>query len=296
MKILVTGASGQVGSELREVSVRFNEHEFVFADSDSCDITDKSKVDALVANEKIDAIINCAAYTAVDAAEDNEKIARKVNAEGVRNLVEAAEANGIRLIHISTDYVFDGTSRKPYEESDPVNPMGVYGRTKAEGEKYVINSFGDAIVVRTSWVFSSFGSNFVKTILRLMSERSELKVVSDQFGCPTYARDLAHICLHLATQEKPVSSLGKVYHYTNSGPTNWFDFAKAIASLSGKPEFAIHPIPTSEFPTKAKRPFYSVLATDKIRKDFSITIRDWHEALAECKELIKVKENIIKEQ
>jgi len=291
MKILLTGASGQLGSEIQELSKHHTNHEFYFANSKECDITDKKEIEKIVESESISVIINCAAYTAVDNAEEHEKRARAVNTEGVRNLVEVAEEKGIRLIHISTDYVFDGSSRIPYDENAAINPIGVYGRTKAEGEKYILNALTDAIVIRTSWVFSAYGSNFVKTMIRLMNEKDELKIVSDQFGSPTYARDLAHLCLLLATNEKPISQKGKIYHFCNSGITNWFEFAQEIATLTGKSNFNLKAIPTSEYPTKAQRPVYSVLATEKIRADFSITIRSWKEALSDCIRQIKLKEN-----
>lgn len=282
MNILVTGAYGQLGSELRELALDVKDHGFIFVDSKECDITDKEVIKTWILQNQVNAIINCAAYTAVDLAEDHEKKARAINVQGVRNLVELAEENDLRLIHISTDYVFDGTYRLPISEEAVVNPIGVYGRTKAEGEKFVIQSPADAIVIRTSWVFSSYGKNFLKTILRLLSEKNEISVVADQFGSPTYAHDLANLCFRIITQKDPIASKGKVYHYCNEGITNWHQFATEIAQLSGKTEVTINAITTDQFPTKAKRPAYSVLCTEKIRNDFNITIRNWKEALNDC--------------
>ncbi|TNE75359.1 MAG: dTDP-4-dehydrorhamnose reductase [Bacteroidetes bacterium] len=287
MNILVTGSYGQLGSEIRDLADKFIEHQFVFVDSKECDITNKELIKEWVSTNEIDAIINCAAYTAVDLAEDEPKKARLVNVDGVRNLVEVSEEFDLKLIHISTDYVFDGSARIPISEEAMVNPIGVYGKTKAEGEKFVIMTPADAIVIRTSWVYSSYGKNFVKTILRLMEEKPELNIVSDQFGSPTYARDLAHACVKIILKGSRISEKGRVYHYCNEGVINWYQFAKAIAELSGNVDFPIHAITTDQFPTKAKRPVYSALSNEKIRTDFDISIRDWKEALTECLKRIR---------
>lgn len=282
MNILVTGSYGQLGSEIRELAPSYSNHQFVFVDSKECDITQKSEIEKWIEINEINGIINCAAYTAVDLAEDEASKAKAVNADAVRNLVEIAEEHELRLIHVSTDYVFDGTARLPIEVDATINPIGVYGKTKAEGEKYVLQSLGDAIVIRTSWVFSSYGKNFVKTILRLINEKPEIGVVADQFGSPTYAHDLASACIKIMTQSEPIRSKGSIYHYCNEGAINWYQFAKEIATLSGKKDYPINAITTDDFPTKAKRPVYSVLSTDRIKADFGLTIRNWKEALKEC--------------
>ncbi len=287
MNILVTGSYGQLGSEIRDLAPDYELHQFVFVDSKECDITQKAEIEKWISVNEINGIINCAAYTAVDLAEDEAAKAKAINTEGVRNLVEVAEEHALRLIHISTDYVFDGTARLPIEVDAKINPIGVYGKTKAEGEKYIFQTPADAIVIRTSWVYSSFGKNFVKTILRLIDERPEIGVVSDQFGSPTYARDLASVCIRIMTQPDPVSSKGRTYHYCNEGVISWHQFAEEIVKLSGKENYPVNAITTADFPTKAKRPVYSALSTTRIKDDFNISIRNWKEALKEC--LIKIQ-------
>ena len=285
MNILVTGASGQLGSEIREKSIKYSQYKFFFEDSKSLDITDFDKVEVFVVENNINVVINCAAYTAVDKAESEELNAESVNSLGVQNLVSALKGKG-KLIHISTDYVFNGKSYEPYKEEDNVDPIGVYGKTKLLGEEYILNSEVESIIIRTSWVYSSFGNNFVKTMLRLGKERNELYVIFDQIGSPTYARDLAQVCLNAI--DKDFSKLSKIYHYSNEGVASWYDFAKAIMEISGI-NCKVKPIETKEYPTPAKRPNYSLLNKSKIKKEFNITIPYWRDSLNDC--IKKIEQN-----
>tara|TARA_Y100000768_G_C23943175_1_gene666197 strand:- start:875 stop:1600 length:726 start_codon:yes stop_codon:yes gene_type:complete len=240
-------------------------------------------------DQHINAVINCAAYTDVDKAEENVEIAERVNSIGVYNLVEALDKINGKLIHISTDYVFDGTNSQPYKESDPVCPIGVYGKTKRAGELAVINSKIDAIVIRTSWLYSTFGNNFLKTMLRLGKDKESINIISDQVGTPTYARDLAKVCLEIlsSSNKENINRNGKIYHYSNEGVASWYDFAKLIMEM-GELSCTVNPIPTNDYPTLAKRPLYSVLNKKKIKADFKIEIPNWKESLKEC--IIKLKQ------
>ena len=236
----------------------------------------------------INTVINCAAYTAVDKAEEDAKNAERVNSMGVSNLVNAIETVNGKLIHISTDYVFDGNHFLPYKESDALSPIGVYGRTKRAGELAVLNSAIDSIVIRTSWLYSSYGNNFVKTMLRLGSEKENLGVIFDQVGTPTYARDLAKTCLEILTgvNSAKISKKGNLYHYSNEGVASWYDFAISIMELGGE-NCKVKPIQTKDYPTLAKRPHFSVLNKSKIKTDFKIEIPYWRDSLKECIEKIK---------
>ena len=285
MNILVTGASGQLGSEIRENSIDFSQYNFFFEDSKSLDITDFEKVKEVIEENKIDVVINCAAYTAVDKAESDELNAKRVNSLGVKNLISALKAKG-KLIHISTDYVFNGKSYEPYKEEHHVDAIGVYGKTKLLGEEYILTSEVESIIIRTSWVYSSFGNNFVKTMMRLGKERDELNVIFDQVGSPTYARDLALVCLD--SIDKDFSNLSKIYHYSNEGVASWYDFAKAIMEISGI-DCDVYPIETKDYPTPAKRPSYSLLKKSKIKKEFNITIPYWRDSLKDC--IKKIEQN-----
>ena len=283
MNILVTGSNGQLGSEIKDVAASYKSFRFFFMDFPALDICNSSELDIFIAKNKIDTVINCAAYTAVDAAEENAVIAEQVNGAGVLNLVHAlAKVNG-KLIHISTDYVFDGNGFLPYQESDKTNPMGVYGKTKRNGELAVINGDIDGIVIRTSWLYSAYGTNFVKTMRRLGKERNKLDVIYDQLGTPTNASDLAKTCLDILayTKEMNINTKGNVYHYSNEGVASWYDFAKAIMEL-GKIECEVMPIETKDYPTPAKRPHFSVLNKAKIKNDFEIEIPYWRDSLAQC--------------
>ena len=283
MNILVTGSNGQLGSEIKDLAANYADFNCHFTDSIDLDICNSDQLDVFFTENKINTVINCAAYTAVDKAEQDAEIAEKVNSEGVLNLVNAlAKVNG-KLIHISTDYVFDGNRFLPYQESDEVNPIGVYGNTKRSGELAVLNSDIDGIVIRTSWLYSAYGNNFVKTMLRLGNERDELGVIFDQVGTPTNASDLAQACLDILSSKKQskMNSKGNLYHFSNEGVASWYDFAITIMAL-GKVVCHIKPIETKDYPTAAKRPHFSVLNKSKIKKDFEIEIPYWRNSLAAC--------------
>ena len=283
MNILVTGSNGQLGSEVKDLAAKYKDFSFFFRDLPALDICSSDQLDVFLTENKINTVINCAAYTAVDKAEQDAEIAEKVNSEGVLNLVNAlAKVNG-KLIHISTDYVFDGNSFLPYQESDEVNPIGVYGNTKRSGELAVLNSDIDGIVIRTSWLYSAYGNNFVKTMLRLGNERDELGVIFDQVGTPTNASDLAQACLDILSSKKQskMNSKGNMYHFSNEGVASWYDFAVTIMEL-GKVVCHIKPIETKDYPTAAKRPYFSVLNKTKIKIDFEIEIPYWRDSLAFC--------------
>lgn len=275
--ILVTGANGQLGSELRKIGFSALDEVF-YTDVAELDITDYAAVEKFVKDNEIDTIINCAAYTAVDKAEEEPELAAKINTEAVSNLARAAAKEGCLLIHISTDYVFDGTGTKPYSEKDKPCPVSVYGRTKLAGEEAILKSRCFHIIIRTAWLYSSFGNNFVKTILRLAAERPEINVVSDQIGSPTYAGDLAAAIVAIMDSEERIEHEG-IYHYSNEGVCSWYDFAAEIVRLSGK-ECRVKPVTTADYPTKTQRPAYSVLDKSKIKKTFGIEIPEWKDALA----------------
>jgi dTDP-4-dehydrorhamnose reductase len=283
MNILVTGSNGQLGSEIKELATNYKKVDFIFKDLPELDICNFKALQAFIIDHNINAVINCAAYTAVDKAEEESIIATKVNYEGVLNIVNAlAKVNG-KLIHISTDYVFDGDHFLPYKELDPVSPIGVYGETKRAGELAVLDSDIDSIVIRTSWLYSSYGNNFVKTMLRLGSEKESLGVIFDQIGTPTYAVDLAKTCLDILTgvNSAKISKNGNLYHYSNEGVASWYDFAISIMAL-GKVDCNVKPIETKDYPTLAKRPHYSVLNKSKIKADFKIEIPYWRNSLKDC--------------
>ena len=287
MNILVTGANGQLGSELKQLANFYKEVNFVFKDLPELDICNYAELENFVIENKVNAIINCAAYTAVDKAEVEKDIAEKVNYEGVQNLVDALKTVKGKLVHISTDYVFNGENFVPYKESDTVSPIGVYGETKRKGELAVLNSDIDGVVIRTSWLYSSYGNNFVKTMLKLGDEREELGVIFDQIGTPTYAKDLAQICITIILKSNnTLSSNGRLYHYSNEGVASWYDFAKEIMIL-GDNDCKVKPIETKDYPTPAKRPHYSILNKSKIKIDFDIEIPFWKDSLKEC--IIKLK-------
>ena len=288
MRVLITGSNGQLGSEIKELSANYKKLDFVFKDLPDLDICNFNLLQSFIIDNNINTVINCAAYTAVDKAEEESTVATKVNYEGVLNLVNALQSVNGKLIHISTDYVFDGDHFLPYKESDPVSPIGVYGETKRAGELAVINSDLDSIVIRTSWLYSFYGNNFVKTMLRLGNEKENLGVIFDQVGTPTYARDLAKTCLGILCEESSVniSENGNLYHYSNEGVVSWYDFAISIMELGGK-NCKIDPIQTKDYHTLAKRPQYSVLNKSKIKTDFKIEIPYWRDSLKECIEKIK---------
>lgn len=283
MNILITGSNGQLGNELRDLIAVYNKVDFIFKDLPDLDICDYSRLKSFIIDNNINGVINCAAYTDVDNAEDNAEVAIKVNSEGVCNLVNALKSVNGKLIHISTDYVFDGSNSNPYKESDTVNPIGVYGKTKRDGELYVINSNIDAIVIRTSWLYSYYGNNFVKKIYNSGLINRELKVVKDQIGSPTYAKDLAKLCLDIfcANLFSEISKKGRLYHYSNEGEISWFDFAVEIIKLSNI-NCKVLPVLSKDYISKVNRPNHSVLDKTKIKKDFDIEIPHWKEGLKDC--------------
>ncbi len=281
MNILITGAKGQLGSEITVLSKDYSFH-FYFTDKEELDIANKEKLKHFINENKIDLIVNCAAYTAVDKAEEEKELADLINHKAVKYLADISKQKDIPLIHISTDYVFDGKNYRPYEEDDKTNPQSVYGITKLKGEEAFIKSQAKGIIIRTSWVYSSFGANFVKTMLRL-KDKKELNVVFDQVGTPTYARDLAKAILEIINRnfEKLKSFKAEIFHFSNEGVCSWYDFAKAIFEIKGI-DIKINPIETKDYPTPAKRPHYSVLNKSKIKKEFCIKIPYWKESLKEC--------------
>lgn len=279
MKILVTGCYGQLGNELKTVLEEKIPGVTTYTDVDTLDLTDSEAVSSYIAELKPSHIINCAAYTAVDKAESNPELCRRINADAIKNIGKAAVANGAKVVHVSTDYVFDGTAHTPYPETSPTNPIGVYGRTKREGEQALLSVCDDAVIIRTAWLYSPYGNNFVKTMMRLGRERQSINVVADQIGSPTYARDLASAIAAIIFHDewKP-----GIYHFTDEGVASWYDFTKAIHRLAGINNCKVNPIPTSEYPTAASRPAYSVLDKTKIKKSFGIEIPHWEESLLKC--------------
>jgi dTDP-4-dehydrorhamnose reductase len=280
MNILITGCKGQLGSEIQRLAEDIDpeEFQFIFTDKDELDITDRNAVYDFVERNNIGTIVNCAAYTAVDKAEADAELCELLNQAAPTYLAEAIDSMGGSMIQISTDYVFDGTNHRPYTEDDLTNPQGVYGRTKLAGEEGVIRSCVGAMVIRTAWLYSSFGNNFVKTMLRLGKEREALGVVADQTGTPTYARDLAMAIIEILRQ----GIIPGVYHYSNEGTTSWYDFTKAIHRIAGINTCSVKPIHTEDYPTPAKRPHYSVLDKTKIKSSFNISIPWWEDSLKEC--------------
>lgn len=279
-KILVTGANGQLGSEIRGISFLYPHYEFTFSDRETLDLSNLCKMEDYFENKTFDIIINCAAYTAVDKAESEKELADTINHRFVSMLAKIAKKQNSILIHISTDYVFNGQNHRPYIESDPTDPQGVYGRTKRDGENAILSIAPvNTIIIRTSWVYSSFGNNFVKTMLRLGRERDNLSVIFDQVGTPTYARDLAKTVLDILPKIKNVSP--EIYHYSNEGTASWYDFAKAIFEFVDI-KCEVNPITTGQYPTPAKRPHYSLLNKSKIKSDFEITIPYWRDSLRIC--------------
>lgn len=273
--VLVTGANGQLGKCLQELSVLYPAINFVFVNSKELNITIKEDVTALFSASSFDYCINCAAYTAVDKAEEDFEEANKVNVLGVEYLAEACQKNNTTLIHMSTDFVFDGKVSEPYSETDNTNPLSVYGLTKRNGELKIQDILDNYFIIRTSWLYSEYGNNFMKTMLKLGSERDDLSIVSDQIGSPTYAKDLAQVILEIITSN--IKNYG-VYHYANEGVTSWYGFAKAIFDMSNT-KVIVNEIPTSAYPTPAIRPKYSVLDKSKIVETLKITIPNWEKSL-----------------
>ena len=276
--ILVTGSNGQLGNELRVTSKQYPTYRFLFTDRNELSIENFKAVKNYFENEQIDFCINCAAYTAVDKAETEQEQAFAANAEAVGNLAQICKEHHAQFIHVSTDYVFNGNATEPYKENDRVDPVSVYGKSKLRGEELAFNNNASSIIIRTSWVYSSFGNNFVKTMKRLMNEKESINVVSDQYGCPTYAADLAQVIMNIIEIENPAPG---IYNYCNEGMITWYLFACAIKKII-KSKCIVNPIPTQEYPTPAKRPHYSVLETSKIKNTFHITIPKWKTSLEKC--------------
>ena len=290
--ILVTGAYGQLGNEVRILSANYPEYNFMFTDVDSLDITDKDELIDFVTGNDIRYIINCAAYTAVDKAEDDAELCEKINATAVKNLGLAATEAGAGIIHVSTDYVFDGTSCRPYTEDMPTKPCSVYGKTKLKGEKNLLKACPNAIIIRTAWLYSPFGNNFVKTMIKLGSERESLNVIFDQVGTPTYALDLADTILKAMDQTIDSDhEKGGVYHFSNEGVCSWYDFTLKIHQLSGITTCQVKPIETKDYPTKAARPHYSVLNKAKIKATFGVEVPHWESSLQRCIDELNQEEN-----
>jgi dTDP-4-dehydrorhamnose reductase len=285
INLLITGSNGQLGSELLSLKGKFSNFNFFLTDIDDLNIVNYSEVEKYVTTNKIDVIINCAAYTNVDKAEEEPDSADEINSLAVKNIAEIVKKFQLKLIHISTDYVFDGNSSKPYSEDDETNPQSVYGATKLKGETALLEiNPGNSLIIRTAWLYSSFGNNFVKTMLKLSADKQRISVVADQIGSPTYANDLANAILQIIPSIKNKDV--QVYHYANKGTCSWFQFAEEIMKLS-KNSCVVEPITSKMFNAKAKRPNLSLLNTEKFQKTFQIHIPDWKESLGKC--LLKLK-------
>ncbi|HEX2968522.1 MAG TPA: dTDP-4-dehydrorhamnose reductase [Bacteroidales bacterium] len=285
--ILVTGADGQLGNELRLVSKNYYGYDFVFTDKDNLDLTDPKKVRESIDTIKPGWIINCAAYTQVDRAENEYAPAMRINADSVRNITDAIKETATRLIHISTDYVYEGTACIPYNETSTPNPLSVYGRSKLEGEKNAL-LYPASLIIRTSWLYSSFGNNFLKTILKKGRDTENLNVVFDQTGSPTYAADLASAIMHIVSGviRNQFAFKSGVYNYSDEGVCSWFDFAREIIKEAGY-KCRISPILSKDFPQVAKRPSYAVMDKSKIKDDFKLEIPHWRDSLLRCMKLIE---------
>ncbi len=279
MKILVTGATGQLGQSFRRLADARGDMEFVFTSTKDLDLLDMPRVSDFIRYESFDWILNFAAYTAVDKAEEEKDLAFALNRDAVFNMVQAAEWIGAKFVHISTDYVFDGKKARPYVEDDPVNPLSVYAKSKAQGEEYVVN-YHSGLVIRTSWLYSEYGHNFVKTMLGLAAKKDMIQVVYDQTGTPTYAGDLARMILVLIEKVNAgeIKFQSGVYHYSNEGVASWYDFAKAVFEIKNI-NVRLQPVLTGQFPRPAPRPFYSVMDKTKIKKYLGLTIPYWRDSL-----------------
>ena len=278
MRILITGCNGQLGNEMQLLEKENPQHSYFNTDVAELDITDEAAIVKFVEDNEIDGIVNCAAYTAVDKAEDNQELCRKLNTVAPGYLAAAVEKRGGWMIQISTDYVFDGTNHTPYTEDEPTCPNSVYGSTKLEGEQAAQKGCKRTMIIRTAWLYSTFGNNFVKTMIRLGKEKPELGVIFDQIGTPTYARDLA-VAIFAAINQGVVPG---IYHFSNEGVISWYDFTKAIHRIAGITTCHVRPLHTAEYPTPANRPHYSVLDKTKIKQTYKLEIPYWEESLAQC--------------
>jgi dTDP-4-dehydrorhamnose reductase len=283
--ILITGSHGQLGNEMQLAASRFPNFNYLYTDIEELDICDKKALDAFVKSNKVNIIVNCAAYTAVDKAEDDQALCYKINTDAVKNIGEVAKENGLKVVHISTDYVFDGTNYMPYTEDQPVCPSSVYGKSKLAGEKALFESCDDVVIIRTAWLYSSFGNNFVKTMMKLGIDRDSLNVIFDQIGTPTYAADLATTILQVISHDPFVPG---IYHFSDEGVCSWYDFTKAIHRIAGI-TCTVHPIETKDYPARTPRPHYSVLNKSKIKSTYGINIPYWEESLAKCIKILKQK-------
>lgn len=279
MNILVTGCNGQLGQEMKNVLEHKMPGITIYTDRDTLDLTDAKALQAFVLDNDITHIVNCAAYTNVDLAEEEKLECAAINVTAVKNIANAADLNGAKVIHISTDYVFDGTAHRPYRESDKVNPISQYGTTKRLGETALIALAPESIIIRTAWLYSPYGKNFVKTILRLSKTNKEINVVSDQIGTPTYALDLAEAIVKILSSHQWVSG---IYHFTDEGAASWYDFAKAILRIAGNTTCRVNPIPSEDYPQVATRPYYSVLDRSRIKATYGVEIPHWEESLVKC--------------
>jgi dTDP-4-dehydrorhamnose reductase len=280
MNIMITGSNGQLGSEFRELAPSWDKHQFFFISRKDLDITDSDKVYKFIKANKIECLINCAGYTAVDKAEEDKGEATRLNATAVKHMAEATAKGGAIMIHISTDYVFDGKSFKAYTENDTASPKTIYGKSKLDGEIEMIFNAKRALIFRTSWLYSSYGNNFVKTILEKAKKEKEIKVVNDQIGTPTYTRDLA-VAIMNVLPKIPTKIRAEIYNFSNEGVASWYDVAKAIVDIKGL-DCKVLPVSTKDYPTAAQRPPFSVLNKSRILKDFGIEAPYWRDSLKEC--------------
>jgi dTDP-4-dehydrorhamnose reductase len=281
--ILITGSKGQLGSEMQQAAVRYPQFNYIYTDVDELDICDKIALNGFVKANLVNFIVNCAAYTAVDKAEDDVELCYKINSDAVRNIGEVATLNGIKVVHVSTDYVFDGTNHIPYIENQEVSPATVYGKSKLAGEEALMESCKESVIIRTSWLYSSFGNNFVKTMMKLGTERESLNVIFDQIGSPTYAADLAEAIMKVVSSDDFVPG---IYHFSDEGVCSWYDFTKTIHKIAGI-SCNVQPIESKDFPVRTPRPHYSVLNKAKIKSTYGITIPHWEESLEKCIKILQ---------
>jgi dTDP-4-dehydrorhamnose reductase len=281
--ILITGSNGQLGNEMQQAAVRFPDFNYIYTDVAELDICDKGTLDAFVKANNVNVIVNCAAYTAVDKAEDDVELCYKINRDAVRNIAEVATENKVKVVHVSTDYVFDGTNYLPYTEDMPVCPATVYGKSKLEGEQALLENCKESVILRTAWLYSSFGNNFVKTMMKLGTERDSLGVIFDQVGTPTYAADLADAIMQLLSSETFVPG---IYHFSDEGVCSWYDFTKTIHRMANI-TCDVKPIETKDYPARTPRPHFSVLNKGKIKSTYGISIPHWEVSLEKCIQLLQ---------
>jgi len=281
--ILITGSNGQLGNEMQQAAVRFPDFNYIYTDVAELDICDKGALGAFVKANSVNVIVNCAAYTAVDKAEDDVELCYKINRDAVRNIAEVATENKVKVVHVSTDYVFDGTNYLPYTEDMPVCPATVYGKSKLEGEQALLKNCKESVILRTAWLYSSFGNNFVKTMMKLGTERDSLGVIFDQVGTPTYAADLADAIMQLISSETFVPG---IYHFSDEGVCSWYDFTKTIHRMANI-TCDVKPIETKDYPARTPRPHFSVLNKGKIKSTYGISIPHWEVSLEKCIQLLQ---------